>query len=259
MRLNDKVAIVTGAGSGIGRGICVRFAEEGANIVAADINRDGAERTAALVGELGRQAVVVTADVSRRADVQRIFTATLQRFKTFDILVNNAGILTYASILELTEEAWDKVMGTNLKSMFHCTQEAARYWVREKRPGKIVNLGSLNSELAIAGIPHYCASKGGVRMFTRACALDLAPYKINVNAIGPGGTQTNIIPLFQDPAGVEQVAKSNPWGRIGQPRDIANMALFLASDEADYITGELFMVTGGATAGISRGAASAST
>lgn len=248
MRLSGKVAVVTGAGSGIGRGICLRFAEEGAKIVAADYQEKGNEETARLVRERGGDAVTVTADVSKRADVQRIFAKAMERHKGYDILVNNAGILTSGSILELTEEAWDRVIAVNLKSMFLCTQEAARYWVANKRQGKIVNLGSVNSEFAVPGHPHYCASKGGVKMFTRAVALELAPYGINVNAIGPGGTQTMISPNFSKPEVVEQIAKGVPLGRMAQPRDMANLALFLASDDAAYITGQLIFSDGGKTA-----------
>ncbi|MBI3743553.1 MAG: SDR family NAD(P)-dependent oxidoreductase, partial [Chloroflexi bacterium] len=166
MRLKDKVAVITGAGSGIGRGMAQRFAEEGADIVAADVNAKGAKETAALVRKAGRQAIAVTADVSRRADVQRMFAAAKERFGHYDILINNAGILTWGSILELPEEDWDRVLAVNLKSMYLCCQETARYWVKEKIRGKIVNLGSFNSERAIPRIPHYCASKGGVKLFT---------------------------------------------------------------------------------------------
>ncbi len=248
MRLKDKVAIVTGAGSGIGRGVALRFAEEGARIVAADIDGRRAAETVALVGEAGGNAVPVTADVSKSEDVKRLFSEALAAFGSFDILINNAGILTWAPLLELTEEMWDRMLDVNLKSMFLCTQEAARFWVRERRPGKIVNLGSVNSEFAIAGAAHYCAAKGGVKMFTRSAAVELAPYKINVNAVGPGGTQTNITEAFQDQAQVAEMEKSLLWGRIAQPRDIANAILMLASDDAEYVTGQLVLVDGGTTA-----------
>ena len=248
MRLKGKVAIVTGAGSGIGRGICLRFAEEGARIVAADYQEKGNEETARLVREKGGEAVTVTGDVSKRPDVQRIFARALEHYKGYDILINNAGILTSGSILELTEEAWDKVIAVNLKGMFLCTQEAAKYWVTNKRPGKIVNMGSVNSEFAVPGHPHYCASKGGVKMFTKAVALELAPHGINVNAIGPGGTQTMISPSFAKPEVVEQIGKGVPLGRMAQPRDIANLALFLVSEDGAYITGQLIFSDGGKTA-----------
>ncbi len=247
MRLNGKVAIVTGGSSGIGRGVCLRFAEEGAALVVADIDGRRAEETAALVRKAGGQAAPVAADVSRRTDVQRLFAQALSAYGRYDILVNNAGILTWAPILELTEEAWDRVMDVNLKSMFLTIQEAARYWVRERRPGKIVNLGSVNSEFAVVGNAHYAASKGGVKMLTRSAALELAPHRINVNAVGPGGTQTNITEALRDPERVKEMGKMVPWGRIAQPRDIANVILFLASDDAEMVTGELVLVDGGKT------------
>ncbi|MCH7552856.1 MAG: glucose 1-dehydrogenase [Chloroflexi bacterium] len=248
MRLKDKVAIVTGGGSGIGQGICRRFAQEGARLVIADIDPVRLRETADIVAKDGAEAVTVEADVSQRADVQRIFEAALERFQGFDILVNNAGILTWGSILDLPEEDWDRVLAVNLKSMFLCTQQAARFWVEKGRPGRVINMGSVNSEAALPGIPHYCASKGGVRMFTKAVALDLAPHKINVNAVGPGGTQTNLIPTFSDPEQLAQMGQAIPLGRVAQPQDIADVALFLASDDSKYVTGQLIMVDGGATA-----------
>ena len=248
MRLQGKVAIVTGGGSGIGRGICIRFAEEGADIVVADIDEEGAEQTAALVGELGRQAVTVVADVSKRDEVKRLLSDALARFGTFDILCNNAGILRWGSIIDASEEDWDRVMDVNLKGVFLCTQEAARYWVEQGKPGKIVNTDSASAEFALPEQSAYCASKGGVKMFTKAAALDLAQHKINVNAIGPGGTETNISANSNRPGWRPQGAGGAvPLGRGGTPRDMANVALFLASDDADYITGELLMVTGGRT------------
>ena len=247
MRLEGKVAIVTGAGSGIGRGVSLRFAEEGASIVVADIDGPRAAETVALVGEAGGNAVAVTADVSKGVDVKRLFSEALSAFDGFDILANTAGILTWAPLLEITEEMWDRMLEVNLKSMFLCTQEAARYWVREKRKGRIVNLGSVNSDYAIPGNAHYSAAKGAVKMFTRAAAVELAPYRINVNAVGPGGTQTNITEAFQDPEQVAAMEKNLPWGRIAQPRDIANVILMLASDDAEYVSGQLVFVDGGLT------------
>jgi glucose 1-dehydrogenase len=246
MRLAGKLALVTGAGGGIGRGIAERFAEEGAKVAVADIDGERAHETAALIGS---SAVPLVADVSRRDDVQALLATTLELLGGLDILVNNAGILTWGSILDLPEAEWDRVMAVNLKSMYLCTQEVARYWVGAGRRGRIVNLASLSSELAIAGQSHYCASKGGVKMFTRATALDLAPHSINVNAVAPGNIpNTNIIGAHPDPAFLDAARRANPWGRVGEPRDVANAALFLVSDEADYITGHTLFVDGGRSA-----------
>lgn len=250
MRLKDKVAIITGAGSGIGRGACLRFAEEGAAVVAVDIVPQRVEETVALVTEAEGRAVPVVADVSKSDDVQRLFAEALSAFGSYDILINNAGILTWAPLWELEEDDWDRVMAVNVKSMFLCIKEAARYWMREKRPGKIVNTASISSEYANLGNAHYSASKGAVTMLSRAAALELAPYKINVNCVGPGGVMTNISPKLQDPATAAEGAKLVPLGRNGEPRDIANMMLFLASDDADWITGQMYLVDGGRMIGI---------
>ncbi|MBI3742863.1 MAG: SDR family oxidoreductase [Chloroflexi bacterium] len=247
MRLKDKVAVITGAGSGIGRGVCLRFAEEGASIVAADVNLKNAQETVAMVTAKGAKATAVACDVSKAADVRRMFAEALHAFGRFDVLVNNAGILSWSPIIEMKEEDWDRIQSVNLKGVFLCTQEAARYWVRGKRGGRIVNLGSVNSEFAALNNAHYAASKGGVKMFTRSAALEFAPYHINVNAVGPGGVQTNISPRLADPKTALEAGKEVPWGRIGQPRDIANVILFLASDDAEYVTGQLLIVDGGKT------------
>lgn len=249
MRLGGKTAIITGGASGIGRGICLRFAEEGANIVVADLNHVGADETADRLREQGHNCLSVYADVSDQADVLRLFERTLEHFGSYEILVNNAGILaSFTNVADLTEEQWDRTMKVNLKSMYLCSQQAARYWVRERKFGRIVNLGSANSDYALPDLSDYCASKGAIKAFTRAAAVDLAQYGITVNAIGPGGTQTNITSAFLDPENIPKMDPTIPLGRVAQPLDQANVALFLASDEASYITGELVLVTGGRSA-----------
>jgi len=249
MRLVDKVALVTGAGSGNGRGIALRFAEEGADIVVVDVNEKAAEETAAMVQRLGRRGLVITTDISKRTQVEEMVGRAVEGFGHLDILVNNAGVSSRASVLDLKEEEWDRVLNINLKGMFLCTQAVAREMVGRGAGGKIVNIGSINSEVVIPHQVHYASSKGGVRMFTKAAAMDLAPFGINVNAIGPGVIETGMT----DPAlKVEserraQVLQNIPWGRIGIPRDVANVALFLASDESDYVTGTIIFVDGGWT------------
>ena len=247
MRLQNKVAVLTGGGSGIGRATALRFAEEGARVVVDDLNQAWADETVSLVAKQGGEAVAVIADVTERAGVRKMFGTAQERFGGYDILVNNAGVLSHASILDLEEEEWDRVMRVNLRSMYLCTQEAARYWVQNGRPGKIINLGSVTSEMGATGLAHYVTSKGGGRQFTRACALELAPHKINVNAVGPGTINTNIAGGGGEPSGPQSdvMGRIVPLGRGGQPVDVANNIIFLASEEADYITGVLLIMDGG--------------
>jgi len=246
MRLQGKVAIVTGAGSGNGRGIALRLAEEGARVVVADVNEPGARETAVLIEAAGGQALVVRADVSRREQVEAMVEAALSRFGQLDILVNNAGVETLIPFLELPEAEWDRVLAVNLKGPFLCSQAVSREMVKAGRGGKIVNIASINSAIALANQAHYVSSKGGLLMLTRAMAVDLAPYNINVNAVGPGVIETAMtVNSLSNPARVEMFMSRIPLKRIGQPRDIANAVLFLASDEADYVTGTILYVDGG--------------
>jgi glucose 1-dehydrogenase len=246
LRLQDKVAIVTGAGSGNGRGIALRLAEESARVVVADVSERGAQETAAMIEALGRQALVVRTDVSRREQVEALVSAAVDRFGQIDILVNNAGVESMAPLLELPEAEWDRVLDVNLKGPFLCTQAAAREMVKVGRGGKIVNIGSICSAVALAGEAHYIASKGGLLMLTKAMALDLAPYSINVNAVGPGVIETAMTAnSLSNPEQVAMFFNHIPLKRIGKPRDVANAVLFLASDEADYITGTILYVDGG--------------
>ena len=246
MRLQAKVAIVTGAGSGNGRGIALRLAEEGARVVVADVNEAGAAETVALIEAAGGQARVVRADVSRREQVEELVKAALAGFGQIDILVNNAGVESMRPFLELPEAEWDRIMGVNLKGPFLCSQLAAREMAQAGRGGKIINIGSICSAVALAGEAHYIASKGGVLMLTKAMAIDLAPYNINVNAVGPGVIETAMTAnSLSTPERVEMFYNHIPLKRIGQPRDVANAVLFLASTEADYITGTILYVDGG--------------
>ena len=250
MRLKGRVAIITGAGSGNGRGIALRFSEEGVRIVAADLDPESARETANLVEDAGGEAFAVRADVSRREQVSAMVEAATEQFGAIDILVNNAGVETLVPLLDLEESEWDRIVDTNLKGAFLCAQIAARAMVSARTPGAIVNIASINAKIALAGQAHYTSSKGGLIMLTKSMALDLAPHGIRVNAIGPGVIETRMTERsLSDPERRAMLLSKVPLGRVGQPRDVANAALFLASDEASYITGTTLYVDGGWLAG----------
>ena len=249
MRLADKVALVTGGGSGIGRGICLRFAEEGARVAVNDINGESARETVRLIGRKDG-AVAIEADVSRKADCERMVAETVRALGQLDIFVANAGIGRGGLLVDMAEEDWDALMAVNLKGVFLSTQAAAKRLVEQAQGGKIIIMSSLASERAGAGLGAYSAAKAGVRMLARVWAVELAPYRINVNAIGPGVIDTPLAaPLV---AAIRQFRGDEgfgPWGRVGTPLDVANTALFLASEESDYLTGGIIFPDGGLAAG----------
>jgi glucose 1-dehydrogenase len=246
MRLKDKVAIVTGAASGNGRGIALRLAEEGARVVVADVSEAGAQETVALIEAAGGPALAVRADVSNKTQVEVMVAAAVQQFGRVDILVNNAGVETLIPFLDLAETDWDRVLAVNLKGPFLCTQAAAREMIKAGQGGKVVNIASINSAVALVGQAHYVSSKGGLLLLTKSLALELAPHNINVNAVGPGVIETAMTAnSLSNPARKEMFLNRIPLKRIGQPRDIANAVLFLVSDEADYVTGTILYVDGG--------------
>lgn len=248
-RLATKVALVTGGASGIGRGICVRFAEEGASIAIADMDRAGAEQTAAEVERFeGSDALVIEADVRQKADCERMVQETVARFGRLDILVANAGVARGGTVLDMPEQDWDDLMAVNVKGVFLSCQAAANQMVRQGAGGKIILMSSVASERAAPGMLAYAASKAAVRQMARIMALELIPHRINVNAIGPGVIET---PLAQPLVDLIRAGggTGSPWGRFGDVLDVANVALFLASDEADFITGTIIFVDGGTLAG----------
>jgi glucose 1-dehydrogenase len=199
-----------------------------------------------MVENVGREALVTITDVSRRDHAEAMVAQTVERFGRLDILVNNAGIETLVPFLDLSEADWDRVQAVNLKGPFLCGQAAAQVMRQGGQGGKIINIASINSQIALMKQAHYVASKGGLLMLTKAMALELAPYNINVNAIGPGVIETAMTAgSLADPERRQLLLGNIPKRRVGQPRDVANVAVFLASDEADYITGTIIYVDGG--------------
>ncbi len=245
-RLEGKTALVTGGASGLGRAICVRYAEEGAFVAAADIDRAGAEETARRVAERG---IAIEADVRDRAQCERMVRDAAEQMGRIDIFVANAGIARGGTILDMPEATWDELMAVNLKGVFLSCQAAAKQMVQQGAPGKIIIMSSLASERAAPGMLAYAASKAAVRQMAKVMALELMPHHINVNAIGPGVVDTT--PLAKPLADLIKATGSpgSPWGRFGTELDVANAALFLASEESDFITGSIQFVDGGVLAG----------
>lgn len=241
----NKTAIVTGAAKGIGYGIALALAKEGTNVVLADMDESANEKSAKEIEkETGSKCVAVKCDVSKKEDVDNLVKTAINEFGTLDILVNNAGIFPSKPFLELTETDWDKVIDVNLKSVFLCSQAAAKVM---RDGSKIVSISSIASLVGFEGLTHYCASKGGINGMTRALALELAPKKINVNAIAPGLIGTPGVDAGLNDEAKKQMLTMIPWNRMGLPEDIANAVVFLASPQSDYITGQVIVVDGGWT------------
>ena len=243
MSLKNKVAIVTGAGQGIGRGIALALAKAKYQVVVSDIDANNCRKVAKELSVLGAKSLAVKCDVSDKAEVVKLFKQTMKQFGRLDILVNNAGIFPFVAFEQMTEADWDKVIDVNLKSVFLCSQEAAKVMATG---GRIINTSSIASVVGFAGLVHYCASKGGVSGMIRAMALELAPKKITVNAVAPGAIETPGA-ANPDEAAKQQTIAAIPLARMGQPEDIAGAVVFLASKQADYITGQTIIVDGGWT------------
>lgn len=252
MRLEGKVALITGAGSGIGRAAAIRFAAEGARVVASDISEASAAETAAQIGEAGGKATAVGGDVVSSADAQAMVQASIDAYGKLDVLMNSAGVSGRVDGAT-HEDVWDKVMDVNLKGTYLVSWHAAPQ-MEAAGGGSIINIGSIMSLVGYpvgmgGGFNPYNASKGGVLQFTRNLAVDLASKRIRVNCICPGYVETNMTrALTEDPDSYEFLKARHPIGRLGKPSDIANAALFLASDEAAFVTGAPLIVDGGYTA-----------
>lgn len=247
MKLEGKVALVTGGSQGIGQAIVLRLAHEGADVVINYLSHpETAEDTKAKVEALGRKGYTFKADVSSIEDINQLVESSVQQFGKIDILVNNAGVEKNADFWDITENDYDKTMNVNLKGVFFTTQAVVKHLKDNQRPGKIVNISSVHEELPFPHFTAYCASKGGLKMMMRNLAIELAPLGITVNNVAPGAIETPINKdLVNNPDKLNAVLKNIPLGRLGKPEDVAGLVAFLASSDADYITGSTFYVDGG--------------
>ena len=245
MRLEGKIAVVTGAARGIGAACARRFAAEGAAVVIADILEEQGEATAQAIRDDGGSADFIPCDTGDAVQARALIERTVSRQGRIDVLVNNAGIFTIADFLDVTEEDFDRVLRTNLKGYFLVGQAAARE-MAAAGSGSIVNMSSVNGVMAIESIAAYVVSKGGVNQLTSVMALALAPKGVRVNAIGPGTILTELSgSLLTDEAARRRVLSRTPMGRVGQPEEIAGIAVFLASDDSSYVTGQVIYADGG--------------
>ncbi|MBI2108100.1 SDR family oxidoreductase [Candidatus Woesearchaeota archaeon] len=249
-RLEGKVAVITGSGRGIGKGIALEFAKEGCNVVISDYKGSNEGKSAVEdMKSMGVGSIFVKADVSKEKDVRNLVRQAVKKFGKLDIFVNNAGILVSGTALQLTEKDWDRQMAVNLKGVFFGTKYAVEQMKKQGRGGRIINISSIAGIVGFPGISAYCASKGGVTEFTREAALDHAKDGITVNAINPGVIVTDMTKgMLNDRPTKRNLMKNTPVGRFGQPADIGNAAVFLASDKSSFITGHNLVVDGGWTA-----------
>jgi glucose 1-dehydrogenase len=249
MKLEGKTALVTGSSQGIGRSIAIRLAQEGADVVINyNSNPDKAAEVLALVEATGRKGFVIQANTGTVSDVRRLVAESVAHFGKLDILVNNAGVEKNAPFWEVTEEDYDRVLDINLKGVFFTTQAMVQHLMETKRGGKIVNISSVHEDLPFPHFTSYCASKGGVKMMTRNLSIELAPLGITINSIAPGAVETPINKnLLNDKDKLSRLIAQIPLGRLAKPEEVAGIAAFLASSDADYVTGTTYFVDGGLT------------
>jgi 3-oxoacyl-[acyl-carrier protein] reductase len=247
MKVKDKIAIVTGGSRGIGRGIALAFAQEGANVVVNYFRaQQEADEVVDKIRKMGRRAIAVQADVAVVEDVNRLVATAVQEFERIDILVSNSGWVKATPFLEMSVEEWDRGVAINLRGVFLCGQAVARVMVQKGIKGKIINVGSVLGFTPLPGRSHYGPAKAGVNSLTRIMAHELAPYGIIVNGIAPGTVDTGMMEQFYEQAGNKEVfAEPIPVGHIGQPEEIAPFAVLLASDDASFIAGTMILIDGG--------------
>ncbi len=247
MKLQGRVAVVTGAGTGIGQAIALGLAQEGASVVVDYVGEESAaQETVSKIKAAGARAIAVEADVSRQDDANRLIEAAVSAYGKLDILVNNAGIEKKIAFVDYALETWQKIIAVNLTGAFLCAQAAARQMIKQGAGGRIINISSIHEDLPMVMNAAYSASKGGLRMLMRTIAVELAPHQITVNNIGPGAIFTPIDKETEaDPKLNEQILAEIPLHRWGKPEEVAHLAVFLASDDAAYLTGSTHFIDGG--------------
>ncbi len=246
MRLTDQVVIVTGSARGIGKAIAVRCAREGARVVIADVREEPGEATAREIAQSGGHSMFLHCDVSRKADVAGLVQKTVAAWGRIDVLVNDAGVCPFWDFASMPEEIWDKVLDTNLKGAFLCSQAVANLMIEKGIRGRIITIGSISSMVGGAQQAHYCASKAGLNLLTASMAISLGPYGITCNAILPGPIETDINrDDLADPQKRDYFIQRTPLGRIGQPEDVAGPVIFFATEDSSWCTGSTLVCDGG--------------
>ena len=245
MRLKDKVCVITGAAQGIGEACAMRFANEGAKVVVSDVQIEKGEAVAKAIRNAGGEAIFFACDVSQKSDCVDLIQAAVDAFGSVDVHLSNAAIIATKEFLDITEEDWEQTVGVNLNGFFYAGQAAAAQMVKQGS-GNIINMSSINAVVAIPTATPYTVCKGGVLQLTKSMALSLAPHGIRVNAVGPGTIATEMgKTMMSNPAAKKRVLSRTPLGRTGEPDEVASVCVFLASDDASYITGETIYCDGG--------------
>lgn len=246
-RLEGKIALVTGSGQGIGQGVAIRLAEEGAKVIINyHSHPEGAEETLRQVQAAGSDGICLEADMGQISEIDRLIQESVAKFGQIDILVNNAGLERAAPFWEVQEKDYDLVLHVNLKGVFFTAQAFVKHLMARNAPGRIINMSSVHEELPFPHFASYCASKGAMKMLCRNLAIELAPYNINVNNVAPGAIETPInTKLLNDKVKLDALLANIPLRRLGKPNDVAGAVVFLASPDADYITGTTIFVDGG--------------